>query len=101
MTQKRLRQIVAFRSAKVASWRGLRGAKGDFVLPAFLWRPHRGMSSEIVRFAPAGTTITFAPALDGQTITLTPDTAAAGSVQWTCASGGVIQNKHLPAACRT
>ncbi len=23
-----------------------------------------------------------------------------GSVSWTCASGGVIQDKHLPSACR-
>ena len=26
--------------------------------------------------------------------------ASGGSVIWTCASGGVIQPKHLPAACR-
>jgi len=33
---------------------------------------------------------------------LTPNTAAAGSVQWTCTTGApVIENKHLPAACRT
>ena len=36
----------------------------------------------------------------GQTITLTADTTAAGSVTWVCNSGGVIQDKHLPAACR-
>lgn len=36
----------------------------------------------------------------GETVTLTADTAAAGSVQWVCASGGVIQDKHLPTACR-
>ncbi len=36
----------------------------------------------------------------GETITLTADTTAAGSVQWVCASGGVIQDKHLPSACR-
>ena len=33
-------------------------------------------------------------------IRLTPDTTAAGSVQWDCDSAA-IQNKHLPAACRT
>ena len=34
-------------------------------------------------------------------LTLTPDTTAAGSVQWTCATGApAIANKHLPAACR-
>ena len=38
--------------------------------------------------------------ISGQTITLTPSTATAGSVQWDCASGGVIEPKHLPAACR-
>ena len=32
-------------------------------------------------------------------ITLTPSTAAAGSVQWDCAGAG-IADKHLPAACR-
>jgi type IV pilus assembly protein PilA len=36
----------------------------------------------------------------GQTVTLTADTTVNGSVQWICASGGVIQDKHLPAACR-
>lgn len=35
----------------------------------------------------------------GQSITLT-GLINAGSVEWTCASGGVIQAKHLPAACR-
>ena len=37
--------------------------------------------------------------INGQTITLTAADAV-GSVTWTCASGGVIQDKHLPAACR-
>ncbi len=36
----------------------------------------------------------------GETITLTANTSTAGSVRWDCASGGVIQDKHLPAACR-
>jgi type IV pilus assembly protein PilA len=36
----------------------------------------------------------------GDTITLTANTASVGSVQWVCASGGVIQDKHLPFACR-
>lgn len=36
----------------------------------------------------------------GETVTLTADTTTAGSVKWVCASGGVIQDKHLPAACR-
>lgn len=38
--------------------------------------------------------------IDGEDVTLTADTSAAGSVQWICASAGVIEDKHLPAACR-
>jgi len=38
--------------------------------------------------------------LNGQTLTLTADTTTPGSVQWICASGGVIPTKHLPPACR-
>lgn len=34
------------------------------------------------------------------TLRLTPNVAAAGSVQWVCTGVG-IQNKWLPAACRT
>ena len=38
----------------------------------------------------------------GKAIQLTPDTSAAGSVQWLCASAaGEVANKHLPASCRT
>ena len=38
-----------------------------------------------------------------KTLTLTPDTTAVGSVQWLCASaaGPEIENKHLPASCRS
>ena len=37
-----------------------------------------------------------------QSLQLTPDTSAAGSVQWICASAGnAIENKHLPASCRS
>jgi type IV pilus assembly protein PilA len=36
----------------------------------------------------------------GQTVTLTANNAAAGSVNWVCASGGVIQDKNLPVSCR-
>jgi type IV pilus assembly protein PilA len=41
--------------------------------------------------------------ITGDTIELTPSTLlGVGSVQWTCASPAqVIENKHLPAACRT
>jgi type IV pilus assembly protein PilA len=41
--------------------------------------------------------------ITGDHLELTPDTTAAGSVQWVCASaaGPEIENKHLPAACRT
>jgi type IV pilus assembly protein PilA len=38
--------------------------------------------------------------IDGETVTLTADTSEPGSVVWVCASGGVIEDKHLPAACR-
>lgn len=41
-------------------------------------------------------------AISGMAIQLTPDTTNPGSVDWNCASAGPeIQNKHLPAACRT
>jgi type IV pilus assembly protein PilA len=36
----------------------------------------------------------------GQTVTLTANNAAAGSVNWVCASGGVIPDKNLPITCR-
>jgi len=41
--------------------------------------------------------------IDGMAIQLTPTTAAGvGSVQWSCASAATeIENKHLPASCRT
>jgi type IV pilus assembly protein PilA len=40
--------------------------------------------------------------IDGANLELTPDTTNAGSVAWECASGTTtIDNKHLPAACRT
>ncbi len=35
-----------------------------------------------------------------KTLLLTPDTTNAGSVEWECSSTE-IENKHLPAACRT
>ncbi len=49
-------------------------------------------------------TITFGNRVNAQildeTVTLTADTTSAGSVRWSCASGGVIQTKNLPSACR-
>ena len=39
------------------------------------------------------------PFINGETVTLTA-TDNVGSVGWACASGGVIQAKHLPSACR-
>ena len=40
--------------------------------------------------------------ITGQAIQLTPDTTNPGSVAWACASAAAeIENKHLPAACRT
>lgn len=37
--------------------------------------------------------------IDGETITLT-GTSNDGSVSWTCASGGVIENAFLPSSCK-
>ena len=40
--------------------------------------------------------------ISGAKLLLTPNVVAVGSVQWICTTGGVnIENKHLPAACRT
>ncbi len=39
------------------------------------------------------------PFINGETIILTA-TDHVGSVGWACASGGVIQAKHMPSACR-
>jgi type IV pilus assembly protein PilA len=39
--------------------------------------------------------------ISGATLQLTPNTLAVGSVQWDCASAADIENKHLPASCRT
>jgi type IV pilus assembly protein PilA len=40
--------------------------------------------------------------ISGSSIELTPDTSQPGSVQWVCASANnAIDNKHLPAACRS
>ena len=36
----------------------------------------------------------------GEAVTLTADTTDSGSVQWVCASAGVIEDKHLPTPCR-
>jgi len=40
------------------------------------------------------------PAIDGETLILTPDTTNTGSVVWVCTSP-TMPNKYLPAACRT
>ena len=40
--------------------------------------------------------------ISGANLQLTPDTTEPGSVQWICTDGTTaIDNKHLPAACRT
>ena len=39
------------------------------------------------------------PFINGETVTLTAIDNG-GSVGWACASGGVIQAKHMPSACR-
>ena len=38
--------------------------------------------------------------IDGETVTFTADTASSGRVMWVCESGGTIEAKHLPTACR-
>ncbi|MBT8092974.1 MAG: pilin [Gammaproteobacteria bacterium] len=38
--------------------------------------------------------------IDGKTLVLTPGTTSTGSILWSCTSS-TIQNRHLPAACRT
>ena len=51
-----------------------------------------------------GVTVTYGSGahsvLGDNSIVLTPDTGAAGSVQWVCTGSGIV-NKHLPAACRS
>jgi len=40
--------------------------------------------------------------ISGSHLELSPNTVSAGSVQWDCATAGTeIENKHLPAACRS
>ena len=45
-------------------------------------------------------TITYSdePAVQGQTVLLTPDTTTPGSIIWVCSSG--ISDKYLPSQCR-
>ena len=38
--------------------------------------------------------------INGQDITLSPNTLSGGSVQWDCDGGGAPAAKHLPSACR-
>ncbi len=50
-------------------------------------------------------TVTFGsganPEIDGDTITLVPDTTNPGSVTWDCVRGSAMDNRHVPASCRT
>ena len=41
------------------------------------------------------------PDIDGDTITLVPDTTNPGSVTWECQKGADMENRHVPASCRT
>ena len=63
----------------------------------------RGKYVASVGAAGAVITITYGNAanlvINGQTVTLTA-VDNLGSVGWACASGGAIQDKHLPASCR-
>ena len=56
-----------------------------------------GVANEVI-------TVTFGndvnQRIDGESVTFTADTSEPGSVTWVCASGGVIEDKHLPSACR-
>ncbi len=36
----------------------------------------------------------------GKTVTLTPSTAALGSIQWVCAAGTTMPTRYMPNACR-
>ena len=41
------------------------------------------------------------PTMDGQVVTLTPDTSNAGSIVWKCAIGGdTTRYKYMPSECR-
>ena len=40
------------------------------------------------------------PAIDGETLLMTPDTTNTGSVVWVCTSP-TMENKYLPASCRS
>lgn len=48
-------------------------------------------------------TITYTSLVDSPAplVTLTPSSANAGSVKWTCAAGSNMKQKYLPAECRT
>ena len=63
----------------------------------------QGSYVESVAVADEVVTVTFGnganPRIDGETITLTA-AEEDGSLRWACASGGVIDDKNLPAACR-
>ena len=41
------------------------------------------------------------PEIDTETITLRPNTSNPGSVTWTCEKGANMDNRHVPASCRT
>ena len=50
-------------------------------------------------------TVTFStganPEIRNETITLVPDTSNRGSVTWECQKGAAMDNRHVPASCRT
>jgi type IV pilus assembly protein PilA len=52
--------------------------------------------------APGVITITYTsdPKITGKTVTLTPSTAAVGSIQWACAAGTGMPSRYMPNVCR-
>jgi len=58
------------------------------------------VTNGIINVTYGGTANEAHAVITGDVLIMTPSTAQAGSVQWDCSST-TIDNKHLPAACRT
>jgi len=58
------------------------------------------VTNGIINVTYGGTNNEAHAVITGDVLIMTPSTAQAGSVQWDCSST-TIDNKHLPAACRT
>ena len=83
-------------SNDVAGLTAKAGIKGEFVSQIAVGSDGGGVEGEIE--------VTFGngvnPAILGKTLSLTPDTSSAGAVAWSCSST-TIENKYLPANCRS